>query len=34
MERAAALRAGQTETVDAVQLVDEARDERAQREAP
>jgi transcriptional regulator with XRE-family HTH domain len=32
MERAATLRAGQTETVDAVKLVDEARDERAQRE--
>ncbi len=31
MERAAALRAGQTETVDAVQLVNEARDERAER---
>jgi transcriptional regulator with XRE-family HTH domain len=31
MERAAALRAGQTETVDAVKLVDEARDELAQR---
>jgi transcriptional regulator with XRE-family HTH domain len=31
MERAAALRAGQTETVDAVKLVDEARDERAER---
>ena len=31
MERAAALRAGQTETVDAVKLVDEARDELAER---
>jgi transcriptional regulator with XRE-family HTH domain len=31
MERAAALRAGQTETVDAVKLVDEARDELEQR---
>lgn len=31
MERAAKLRAGQTETVDAVQLVDEARDEMAER---
>jgi transcriptional regulator with XRE-family HTH domain len=31
MERAAKLREGQTETVDAVQLVHEARDELAQR---
>lgn len=31
MERAAALRAKQTETVDAVQLVHEARDELAER---
>ena len=31
MERAAALRAGQAETVDAVKLVDEARDELAER---
>jgi transcriptional regulator with XRE-family HTH domain len=31
MERAAALRARQTETVDAVQLVHEARDELAER---
>ena len=31
MERAAALRAGQTETVDAVKLVHEARDELEER---
>lgn len=31
MERAAKLRKGQTETVDAVQLVHEARDELAER---
>jgi transcriptional regulator with XRE-family HTH domain len=34
MERAAALRAGQTETVDAVQLVHEARDELERRGLP